>query len=252
MNLPKRFEDLPEEVQGQLRAAMAQLALLAHSYANYFVVGEMVGENPTWNIASCVAVQVGERAFLLTAAHVYRRYLERRDHDPSVGAQAGRLMIPLAEREIYVNDAVDIAAFSLAELDLRLLGRELHLVNRLAPTVAPKEGDYVQFAGFPAYYRHDPGPRETSLAGLAGFVEVVGAEEHRIYCHVDRDYMLEFGPEPMPPHDVVLGGLSGGPVLMRGALHYPVIGLVSEFLPGLQVFKCAVCPPELDAALRDA
>lgn len=252
MTLPLRFEDLPEEDQSRLRSAMAQLSSLAGSYSNFLVIGEATGDTPVWNIASCFAVRLREREFVITAAHVYRHYQRRRLAQPSVHAQAGRLMIPLHERERYVSDDLDIAVFDLAELNTRLLGRDFYVTNRLAPVVAPVESDYVQFSGFPAYYRQDVATRESSLAALNGFVEVTGAEHGRIYCHVDRDYMLEFGPEALPPASTVLGGLSGGPVLMRGTLHYPVVGLISEFLASLDVFKCAIFTEEVDAALGAA
>lgn len=252
MTLPSRFEDLPEAEQSRLRSAMAQLSILASCYSNFLVIGEASGDHPTWNIASCFAVRVRDREFLITAAHVYRHYQLRRLDQLSVCAQAGMLMLPLDEREHFVSDALDIAAFDLTGLRTQLLGRDFYVTDRLAPTVAPAESDYVQFSGFPAHYRLDVAPRQSSLAALNGFVEVTSAEPGRIYCAVDRNYILEFGAEALPPVSTVLGGLSGGPVLMRGTLHYPVIGLISEFLPSLEVFKCAIFTDEVDAALGAA
>lgn len=245
--MPKSFADLPPEEQTRVRSATAQLSLLAQSFANFLFIGEGRDTHPTWNLASCFGLRFRQRPLLVTAAHVYAKYIERKEADQSTFAQAGNLALRLEDRVLVNDGSLDIAIFDLKGADLGLLRSDLYECDSLVPPRKIDVGDFVQFCGYPAYYKEQVAPREGSLAALAGFVEVCGSEEGRVYCYRDRDYMIEFGPGELPPASEVLGGLSGGPVLFRAPLHYPVVGLVSEFMPSFDTFKCAVFTKEIEA-----
>jgi hypothetical protein len=57
---------------------------------------------------------------------------------------------------------------------------------------------------------------------------VTNTKEGYCYCQIEDRDLIGFEDGPLPPSDVDMGGLSGGPVFCMEALSYPLIGVVTD------------------------
>ena len=126
--------------------------------------------------------------------------------------------------------------------ELSRIGGVPYQANLQWPPPPPKEGDFIQFCGFPGYFRENLSPDDLSIAPYAGFIAIQSVGDGYACCVIDRATFIFEGPESHPPKGEVLGGLSGGPVLLKAQSSFPLIGLISQFQPSYEILRIALIP----------
>jgi len=242
MSDPDEFEALPLSEQSRIHKMARALAELACSYSTYvFLVGKEAAATKI-NMGSAFIVVRNGTHVLLTAEHVLEEFELRKQSDPSSSFQAGECVLELSGRNILRDKTIDVAFLELTQLEALRIGSKPYIPNEDWPADEIAKGDYAQFCGFPSFFKREVGANELSIAPFAGFVEVNAVHPTYFNCVFQRPNWVTRGPENTPPAGTVLGGLSGGPVLLRAQFKYPVVGLVSEFQEGFEILRVARLP----------
>jgi hypothetical protein len=74
---------------------------------------------------------------------------------------------------------------------------------------------------------------------MSAILRVTSANDRYAVCEIARDDLVSFDANPVPDADFDHSGWSGAPALLFGALSYPIIGVVSEYQPALQLLFIA-------------
>src|SRR5690606_32705876 len=93
----------------------------------------------------------------------------------------------------------------------------------------PSPGSFVVCVGFPQYLRENGDPYSLRYGAQSACLRVTTAGEDYFVCQFERDQWLSFFDGAIPPPGTEIGGMSGGPVLLVGRLHFPLVGVVIEF-----------------------
>ncbi len=187
-----------------------------------------------------------DKLFLVTAAHVYRGYLEDRKQHGSLYCQVqnctvrdlsdhliacGNLDIPLDEPD---RDP-DIAVFRLTPGAAERIARKPINGPKGAWPAPPNVGETVMFAGFPGQARIMTEPDEISFGMYSAMTPVTSTTDHQISCRFDREYWIDAHRLGLPPLGYGLGGISGGPLLIPdfrdGAWSWRLGGVISQAPP---------------------
>jgi hypothetical protein len=184
-----------------------------------------------------------DNLFLVTAAHVYRGYLEdRKDH--------GRLYCQVQNCTVQ-NLSVHLIACGNLNLPLEEPDREPDIaVFRLTPGAAerigkkpidgpkddwpapPNVGENVMIAGFPGRGRINIKRDEINFGIYSAMTPVTSITDHQISCRFDREYWIDAHGLGLPPLGYGLGGISGGPLLIPdfrdGAWFWRLGGVISQ------------------------
>jgi len=242
MSNPAEFDALPLAEQQRIQNLARTFAELALSYSTYvFIAGAQDAELDI-NLGSAFIVSGVEAHVLVTAEHVLAKYESRKESEASVSFQAGECILDLTGRKVFRDKTLDVACLRISDRELSRIGCVPFVANHSWPHAQISGGDYVQFCGFPAFYRRDLGRAKLSIAPFAGFVKVDAVHPTHLMCVFERDEWVVNGPEGVPPTGTVLGGLSGGPVLLRSELQHPIVGLVSEFHSSFELLRIARLP----------
>ena len=214
--------------------------MLASSYATYVFFGNPHTDETHLSLGSAFVVEQQGVVLVVTADHVVAAYLAARESDVGVVFQVGNHLIDVESRLVLRDSVRDVACVRIDEADITRIGVNPYRASNEWPSVAIAPGDYVQYCGFPAFYRRDIGRLDVSVVTLTGFVKVASVGEGFATCQIEREYLVQQGPEPIPPAGTRLGGMSGGPVLLRGVLEFPIVGLVSEFAENLDILRLSI------------
>jgi hypothetical protein len=187
----------------------------------------------------------GETFFLVTAGHVYRRYLQHQREHGDLYCQVqnttvtnltdhliacGDLDIPLDEPDR--EREADIAVFRVTPGAVSRIGKtpiEARLSDWPPP---PNVGENVMFVGFPGRARDVVKPDEVIFGIYSGMTPVTSITEHQIACRFNREHWIDAHGAGLPPLGYGLGGISGGPLLVsdyqQGKWAWRLGGVISQ------------------------
>jgi hypothetical protein len=167
----------------------------------------------------------GGRLMLVTAAHVYRQYLNDQRREGRLYCQVantvvkdlsshliacGNLDLSLDEPDIES----DIAPFRLTrDAALRIGKRPISALGNNWPP-PPKPGEQVMFCGYPGQERVFVSPGEINFGLHSGMTRAASVTDHQITMRFERDFMIDQHGTGLPPVGYGLGGISGGPLLV--------------------------------------
>lgn len=196
--------------------------------------------------ATCVAVDLGESPFLLTAHHVVQRALQVLS-EPETECFVGPVELTIHAANVRSNADLDLATIPITREQVGTLEAELYQIVRPSQWPPPplQLNDGVVLVGFPALWRvvrswHEMDFRSTTLLLL-----IQQVREDEFVCQRDPAFMGEHtvGCEEVPPLD--LPGMSGGPVFLirqEPLVTWQLCGIIKQDLPlgeGNFVITCA-------------
>jgi hypothetical protein len=184
----------------------------------------------------------GSGPMLVTAGHVYREYLAHQREHGSLYCQVanaqfsdltplligcGNLHIPLGEPA----PEADIATFRITEDEVSRIGKR--------PVVAigewpqpPVVNQQVMFAGYPGHERIFVGPSQINFGFHTGMTGARNITERQITMLIQRDFLVDWTGNGVPPAGYGLGGISGSPLLVPeygpAGWYFRLGGVVSE------------------------
>jgi hypothetical protein len=184
----------------------------------------------------------GSGPMLVTAAHVYREYLEhQREHGPlycqvsntrvrdlsGLLIACGNLHIPLGgpARE------PDIATFRMNAAAVGRVGKTpiMALVDWPAP---PALNQSVMLTGYPGHERTFVSPSEISFGFHTGMTGTRTITDRQITVLIQREYLVDWTGNGVPPAGYGLGGISGAPLLVpefgQAGWYFRLGGVISE------------------------
>jgi hypothetical protein len=166
----------------------------------------------------------GGDLMLVTAAHVYRQYLDHQQREGPLYCQVantvvkdlsahliacGNLDIPLGEPD----REPDIATFRLTKGAAERIGKQpIPRPLRDWPP-PPKPGEQVMFCGYPGQERIFISLNEINFGFHSGMTRAACVTDHQITVRFERDFMIDQHGTGLPP-GYGLGGISGGPLLV--------------------------------------
>ncbi len=180
--------------------------------------------------ASCFFLQFSTAYIGVTAAHVVREYQRARTVTPSLVCQLYLMAFDLEGALIDIDDAVDIATFSISEHGLKATSSDPFDVSFSWPPMGVVKRDAaIQLVGYPENIRIiDPAEQSAVFQawGALSFVEDFN----------DSEILLVYDPKGVigaptpPPLGYNMSGCSGGPAIIhetRGGLHlWHPVGLI--------------------------
>ena len=210
-----------------------------------FFWGDPNGQDAEIENGSAFFLRWDNRAFVVTADHVYESYLQRRLISERVVCQLGtNLTIDPVDRLIDRRgrdpnnpsepdkSEPDIATFLVTDEEIERSGKFAFTMPAFQPT--PSKG--VFFAGFPASARKKVRHAAYDLGIMSGLVVATSVSDRDISCHFDRECMIE---APEPP--TRMGGMSGAFLaanVERSGLHFwQPAGVMYEFHDGFEIVK---------------
>ena len=185
----------------------------------------------------------GSGPMLVTAAHVYRQFVEdAKSHGPLYCQVANTRVNDLTSHLIACGDLgtpldqpnrePDIATFRLPSGAVERIGKKPVLAIAADWPPSPKAGEQVMFAGFPGQERIFLGLDEISFGFHSGMSPASNVTEHQITQRFEREFMIDQHGNGLPPKGYGLGGISGGPLLVpeyrEGAWTWRLGGVISE------------------------
>lgn len=235
------YESLPPEKQRQLREATRELNEIALRHAvDVFVASRRASTVPgPLNHATGVLLRLRGKTLLATASHVLAKFEERVKQGDAVmfQAMAAVLADPLG-RVHWRDEAHDLVLLEITEAERAQMSSWVYEPRPRWPPPVPSLGSFVITAGFPVEGRStDPARRAVELKALQSMLVITGAGDDHFYCPIDRENWYDVSGVGLLPAAANLGGMSGAPVFAVERLHYPLVGIVTEYSPGLEVFR---------------
>ena len=172
-------------------------------------------------------IHTGHRLLGVTAAHVHRACVNRLEQEPGTACQIGTHSFQPMERLIDLDDDLDLATYSLSEIQANAAGADIH-----APPIWPPEPteDLYMIGGWPW--------RSTvERAGLSthDFLLLIGQLNTRsdriLGMETHRSTSLPYASASLPP-DLNIGGMSGGPMYMltlEPLVRLEMVGIIYEY-----------------------
>ena len=227
--LPEGFLALPVELQQRIIADGIQIGEKVVSHATQVLIG------PPWrlrteghiNHASGVQIEIEGARYLATAAHVVRAGASRLRNEQHVRFQVGNAIVPLLDRVVYLDDALDLAFVLIEEIECRAIAAACWIPDSWPPSPVVDD-EYVAFAGYPRRYVEYDGRGGPILNAIGGILRVDSASDRRLTSVLARsDLILQKGPE-IPPQGSELGGMSGGPVFRVKDSSIELVAVIKE------------------------
>lgn len=187
---------------------------------------------------SASLIDFGAGIFVVTAAHVFKEYVQAKEVADAIVCQLGDALFQPDRQCIDCRDELDIATF-------RVTSAEIAQINK--PTVKPDPtgwlplvpaiNDFAFFAGFPAQTRGmSPSGNFFVTAPYFAMPPITSVTDRQITCRLDRAKMLALSGSGLPPPGYDIGGISGGPMLMPtlvgGNIIWRFAGVIVEAAAG--------------------
>lgn len=229
-----QFNALPEQEKKQILSDGLGLSLLQSGVA-FAIPLWWVFENSDTGTGlrngSAFLIDLGQGAFVVTAAHVFKEYLGVKKTAVAIGCQLGNLLFDPEAQLIGCRDDLDIATFRVSASEVGQIGKPL--VTSGPPNwepLSPAAGDFAFFAGFPAQTRGITSDGNFATAPYFAMTAITSVTDHQIACRFDREKTIDFSGSGLPPQGYDIGGVSGGPLLMPTLVREgPVEGVVWRF-----------------------
>lgn len=228
-DLPSRFEDLPVVEQERVRTAAMGMGRLAFSHCVAVVIAPPPGTGPgRFNNGTGFVLNFEGSYFLGTANHVVASWLRRTRDGERVLFQVGAADLPPVDRVVWQDETADIAFLRIDPSDVPRIGIQPYEPVLGWPPPAPKAGNFILFAGYPATTRILPDHESADFGCFSGLVSVTSAHDDHLICQFEREHWISHDGGPLPPMGVDLGGLSGAPAMLVTDIAYPLVGVVVE------------------------
>lgn len=200
--------------------------------------------NPRIHNGSAFFAEIEGKLLCITAAHVYRGFLEARKHYPGLWCRLGAgdfAFDPEAcfcdsgdERQLGNN--IDIATFHITPDILSAIDKEPIIVPKGSwPPRHPFSQQESSVVGFPASLRLWADARSISFGYYYGSPRVGTATDRQITLPFEREYWVDALGHGIPPKGMDLGGMSGGPLLFVTEKDrdwsFNIGGVISEMPP---------------------
>jgi Trypsin-like peptidase domain len=226
----QRFAQLSAEDQARYIAISQQLAGLARDHAVPIIFAPPLSIGGKINGACGCVLQLNAGIFVVTASHVLGGYEDRVRSGEVLNWQVG---------DLPPFDPIPRIAWRDMERDIVLLRISDNEAQRIGPcTISsppnwppslPQEGQVVLVAGYPKALREDdPSSGRIGAGPYSAVFRVTKVGESYCKCLIERKDLISFNGGPLPEPGTEMGGLSGGPVLLLGALSYPLVGIVTD------------------------
>lgn len=232
-----------EKVEFARSPFVKQLHMTAGTYVTTFrwnYVHATLGTRRLRN-GSAFFADIGGRIIVVTAAHVYRLYLEGKQMARGrIACQLGDLAFDPEARLIAVSDCIDIATFSISADELAQIGKRPFTVPagdwpppHPSPTRRGEEGLMACFAGFPEDSRLWINNRAISFGLYVAGGPIGSASDRQISMPFERQFWVDTLGLGFPPEGFDPGGISGGPMMMPlerdGSWSFHLAGVIAEF-----------------------
>ena len=161
-------------------------------------------------------IDTGARKFVVTAAHVYRSYIEQRHKEETDFCQLSKINFDLENRliSIPVNKEIDIATFEITQDEIELIGANiLRGSNQSWPPSRPNENNMVVVSGFPGLERLRKEEDYYSFGYYCFNTPVNSISNRHFGCSFDRKYWKDAIGKGFPPENYDMGGISGAPAI---------------------------------------
>ena len=236
--LPSSFHELPPEEQRRVLRAGHHMTQLAYRHAAAVIVGPPPSIGGPINNGSGFVVAVGGRHFLGTAWHVVVAWLHRREAGERVLFQVRDAELNPTLETMWRDEANDVALIPISEVQAAQIGVSVCDPIRGWPPPHPVQGRYVLLSGFPGVVRQQEGKR-VFLNAMSTLMQVTSVGHSHLVCQLEREHLVSFNENGIPPHGTDWGGMSGGPVFLVDDLVYPLVGMISEFSTDLELLRIA-------------
>lgn len=226
-----RFEDLTPREKELVRAVATQMHRLAYNYVvPVSITDSVISASPSsLNSGSASTVRAGNSVFALTANHVIEKLEKRRERGEDVDLFLHNLGIPIPERIHWRSAESDLALLRLTPAEVTELDRWVYDLPPPENIPVPPKGAYILAVGFPKYFRDSEDPTELCYGAHGMILRITTTGLDRLQCKFERDQWISDDPTLVPKPGTHLGGMSGGPVLLVGQLHFPFVGVLQEF-----------------------
>ena len=179
--------------------------------------------------ATGIVLCLAEQHYLATALHVLEDYETRKSAGEALLFQAADLPFePDGDAAVRFGRPNDLVLIPLTVDQAHRVGRDIYRPHGNWPPDLPASGSWICFCGFPGDLRKPTGHLEyelTSWALIARLSDVSGVHGTLI-CKLEKSEWIAATSAGLPPADMKLGGLSGGPVFLVDRLSLPLVGLV--------------------------
>lgn len=237
-----RFEDLPAEEQELVRTTAREMNSLVFHYAVPVTLSLTTEpwDSGALNTGSAALVRFEGQTFALTAAHVVQRVEDRQSEGEPVGLFLAETLIETPERVHWVDEANDLALVTVTEEEATQVGTWVYEFRPDDTPLVPPVHVYVLFVGFPRALRSRDAQGNTVWGAQSSLLRVTTSGSAHFNCRFEREEWISTHGDEIPPPGSNQGGLSGGPVFLVGKLHFPLVGVVTDFhdaFEGLEVLR---------------
>jgi hypothetical protein len=228
-----RFDQLSSREQGHYIKTARHMTALARDYAIPIIFAPPRSIGGKINGATGCLLHLGTASYVVTASHVLAGYEERIQAGETLNWQMGNLppldpLVRVAKRSIEN----DIVLLRLSSGEVARIGACYTSEPRGWPPPQPKEGQLVLVAGYPKILREvDLEANWIGSGPYSALFKVTNTGPGYFNCQVEQRDLVSFDGNSLPSPDIEIGGLSGGPVLLDQKLSYPLVGVISQVLP---------------------
>lgn len=233
------FLDVPVSERARIRAAGEAVGRLAFRHVGGVLIAPPPGTPGKLNSGSAFLLQMGQRHFLGTAAHVVKGWEDRIEADEAVLFQVGATRFDPQGRVAWRDDKRDIIFLELSSSEAQSTGLVASTPTGGWPPPRAQEGDFVVVSGYPASGRRRLDGDLLEFRSLSFVLSVTAVHDDYFVCQFQREFWVPDGDVVLPPSSEI-GGMSGGPALLLGKLSYPIVGVVSEHNASFELMRISV------------
>lgn len=244
------FADLDPQLQERIKIVARKMHLLAYQFSVPLTFFRSDGDDWTVNNATASVVRTESGPFGLTADHVLTDYEDWFTAGDVLEVQLASSVVDIDPSTARRWKENDLAAVPLTEETVNEIDGWIYDLRGRRESPVPEPGAYVLVVGFPEYSRVESKMRIVDHNAQGALLRVTQSGDHHFSCQFERDEWIDaFGRGIVEP-GTWMGGLSGAPVLFVGNLHFPLVGIVSEFvagssIPGFEVLRLESTEPLL-------
>ena len=193
---------------------------------NWYAPEEPLGSRTLGGGTICF-IHTGDRLLGVTAAHIHRACVATFEEDPATACQIGGHSFDPMEHLIEIDDDLDLATYSLSEIQTNAAGADIH-----APPTWPPEPteDLYMIGGWP--WRSTVERAGSSTHDFLLLIGQLNSRSDRILgMETHRSTSLPYGSASLPP-DLNIGGMSGGPMYMltlEPLIRLEMVGIIYEY-----------------------
>lgn len=187
------------------------------------------------NSGSVTLLRLDSGPMAVTCDHVVSGFEERRAADKGAIFQIGHVDLDPVAQLIDRNFRIDLATIRLTEEQAKAITSEGEIGSSIYrpwdwPPPMPKRGEFVAFGGFPGALRTVVSFDELVFGSWSSAgSEVSSTSEFQFASVFEREYWINSFGSKNHMELTALGGMSGGPVLIKRKIAFELIGIVRAY-----------------------